>query len=113
MANIVYIKGVRMRFRNILATTIQIAKDILDVPLDVTDLGEHTKSVQRCAEKIKTYSDKVEIQSEKLANALGKDDGGQTEKNVTDDCEICAGLYLDLKRCLKKFEVTQKRYETT
>lgn len=43
MANIVYIKGVRMRFRNILATTIQIAKDILDVPLDVTDLGEHTK----------------------------------------------------------------------
>ena len=101
MANLTYIKGVRTRYRNVLETEIQSAKDLIKSGLYIEDLENQISKVTKCLETIKSYSDKVELQSEKLASALGEDDDEFTVTIVNDDCQLCSDamdMYVNLKQ---------------
>ncbi|XP_053389852.1 uncharacterized protein LOC123530907 [Mercenaria mercenaria] len=100
MANLTYLKGVRTRYRNVLDSSIEEGRNLLK--------GE----IEECVEKIKSYNDKVESQSEKLAVALGETDNEQTESIVNDDCELCSDaieVYLDLKEYKGKLESARQK----
>ena len=99
MANLTYIKGVRTRYRNVLEIEIQSANDLIKSGKHTEDLENQVSNVTKCLEKIKSYSDKVEMQSEKLASAIGESDDEFTETIVNDDCKLYSDAmerYVDL-----------------
>ena len=65
-----YLKGIRTRYRNFLEKEIAIASDILRYDPDQIDVERVLIEITKCVEKIKMYSEKVEIQTEKLSCAL-------------------------------------------
>lgn len=100
MAGLAYLKGVRTRFRNTLESEIRIAKGLLTSVYDERNLNEIKVNITKCLEKLKTYSGKVEFQSEKLSAAMGEEDLAEIEKVVDEDC-LCSNatdIYLELKQ---------------
>jgi lipid II:glycine glycyltransferase (peptidoglycan interpeptide bridge formation enzyme) len=102
MANVVYLKGVRTRYKNILYTSLDEAKILFDSNILEIDLEEQIANVVKCIEKINTYINKVEMQSEKLASVLNPEKDKETDKLVKDGCELCYAameIFLNLKAC--------------
>ena len=68
MATTTYIKGVRTRYRTYLSNEIDVARMFLqNSDSDIGDMDETIVKTSKCLEKLKTYTEKLEIQSEKLA----------------------------------------------
>ena len=89
MSNVPYLKGVRTRFVNILKKEITVALELLatdEYPVDETELILKIKS---CVERLQLYSDKVENQTEKLADAIGDSDTDYIEQLVTENETVC------------------------
>ncbi|VDI73293.1 Hypothetical predicted protein [Mytilus galloprovincialis] len=98
MSNVRFLKGVRTRYRNSIQTEILNGKQILSSEVDKIDEQRFVLEATKCADKLKMYSEKLEIQSGKLASAL-KDEGEVIDDIVGEDCELCSNVmdcYLDL-----------------
>ena len=66
-SNLPYLKGVRTRYVNTLTKKTDIAKDILACDTKLVDETELTLSINRCVERLQLNCDKVENQTDKLA----------------------------------------------
>ncbi|VDI16700.1 Hypothetical predicted protein [Mytilus galloprovincialis] len=98
MSNVRFLKGVRTRYRNSIQTEILNGKQILSSEVDKIDEQRFVLEATKCADKLKMYSEKLEIQSGKLASAL-EDEGEFIDDIVGEDCELCSNVmdcYLDL-----------------
>ncbi|CAG2208913.1 unnamed protein product [Mytilus edulis] len=98
MSNVRFLKGVRTRYRNSIQTEILNGKQILSSEVDKLDEQRFVLEATKCADKLKMYSEKLEIQSGKLASAL-EDEGEVIDDIVGEDCELCSSVmdcYLDL-----------------
>ena len=114
MAGLAYLKGVRTRFRNTLESEIRMAKDLLTSDCDERNLNEIKVNITKCLEKLKTYSGKVEFQTEKLSAAMGEEDLTEIEKIVDEDCLLCSNatdIYLELKQFKENIVLVKEKAE--
>ncbi|XP_071136486.1 uncharacterized protein [Mytilus edulis] len=98
MSNVRFLKGVRTRYRNSIQTEILNGKQILSSEVDKIDEQRFVLEATKCADKLKMYSEKLEIQSGKLASAL-EEEGEFIDDIVGEDCELCSNVmdcHLDL-----------------
>ncbi|CAG2209870.1 unnamed protein product [Mytilus edulis] len=113
MSNVRFLKGVRTRYRNSIQTEILNGKQILSSEVDKLDEQRFVLEATKCADKLKMYSEKLEIQSGKLASAL--EDEGEVINNIDEHCELCSSVmdcYLDLiqfkERHIRSLEVLKQ-----
>ncbi|CAC5415552.1 unnamed protein product [Mytilus coruscus] len=98
MSNVRFLKGVRTRYKNSIQTEIQNEKKILLSEVNKPDEQSFVLEATKCADKLKMYVEKLEIQSGKLASAL-EDEGEAIDNIVDEDCKLCSmamDCYLDL-----------------
>ena len=88
-SNFSYLKGVRTRYIYILEKEIQCGSDILASDLELIDKTILILSVNKCVERLQLYCDKVENQTDKLAEAIGNKDTDLSEQLVTENASIC------------------------
>ena len=84
-----YLKGVRTRYINILAKETQIWLDILASDLEFEDETELTLKINKCTERLQLYCEKVETQTDKLAEAIDSSDTELTQQLITENESIC------------------------
>jgi len=72
MSELSYIKGVRTRYRNLLSSEVDVAKDLLKS--DYSQNESIVLQVDKCIERLFTYSEKLETQGHTLAKAIGDSD---------------------------------------
>ena len=89
MSNVPYLKGVRTRYVSILKKETAIALDLLAAAEYTVDKTELILKLYYCVEWLQLYSDKVENQSEKLADAIGGSDTEYTNILVTENETVC------------------------
>ena len=99
MSNVPYLKGVRTRFVNILKKQTTVALELLIIDEYLVDETELILKIKSCVERLQLYSDKVENQTEKLADAIGDSDTDFTEQLET----VCDKAIECISR-LKQFE---------
>ena len=87
--NLSYLKGVRTRYITILQKEMQCDLDILASDLELIDDTELILSVNKCVERLQLYCDKVETQTDKLAEAIGNKDADLSEQLVSENTSIC------------------------
>ena len=96
--NVSYIKGVRTRYVNILKKETKLGED-----LGLSDENDIIVKCNSCIERLQLYCDKVEIQTEKLAEAIGDSDKDLTEQLVSENASICDKA-IDCVTNLKQFK---------
>jgi len=88
MAGLPYLKGVRTKYTNILHKAMDSGKAFLTENLHNVDTKLFHADIVNCIEKIKTYSEKLQNQSEKLALAIGDTDKDFTAEIIEEDSDI-------------------------
>ena len=114
MSNVPYLKGVRTRFVNILKKETTVALELLATDVYLVDETELILKIKSCVDRLQLYSDKVENQTEKLADAIGDSDTDFTEQLVTENETVCDKAVECISR-LKQFEeiISVKKLEKT
>lgn len=102
-SNVPYLKGVRTRYVNILKKETKVGCDLLAIDTELVDETELILKVNNCVERLQLYSDKVEYQTEKLADAVGDSDTELTNLLVTENETVCDKAIECILR-LKQFE---------
>ena len=103
MSNVPYLKGVRTRYVNILKKKITIALDLLAAAEYTVVETELILKLNNCVERLQLYSNKVENQSEKLADAIRGSDTEYTNILVTENEAVCDPAIECISR-LQQFE---------
>lgn len=101
MANVSHLKGIRTRYRNILEKRIAECKGILSSDLEGCELEKHFATTNKCVSGLQVYNDKLEQQSEKLANALDSGEAVVIEQIIEEDGVLCANAmesYIELQQ---------------
>ena len=109
-SNLPYLKGVRTRYINILKKETKCALEILSYDVVLFDETELILKINNCVEKLQFYCDKVENQTDKLAEAIGDSDKELSEQLVTENESICdkaIECVLNLKQM--KDEISQNK----
>ena len=109
-SNLPYLKGVRTRYVNTLSKEIDNAKDILVCDTKLVDETELILSINRCVERLQLYCDKVETQTDKLADALGVKDEELTKHLINENevvCDSAMDCVLNLKQFKEGFAITK------
>ena len=88
-SNLPYLKGVRTRYVNILKKETHIGLEILASDVKLFDETELTLKINNCIDRLQIYCDKVENQTDKLAEALGDKETEFSEQLVTENGTIC------------------------
>ena len=88
-SNVPYLKGVRTRYVNILKKETKGGWDLLAIDTELFDEAELILKVNNCVERLQLYGDKVEFQTEKLADAVGDSDTELTNLLVTENETVC------------------------
>lgn len=88
-SNIPYLKGVRTRYVNILKRETNVALDLLSIDTRLIDETELILKINNCVERLQLYCDKVENQTEKLAEAVGDKDTDLTDLLVSENESVC------------------------
>ena len=89
-SNVSYLKGVRTRFINILKKQTQIGLDLLASAKEpITSEAELSLKIGSCIERLQLYCDKVENQTEKLAEAIDSKDTELTNQLVMENEAVC------------------------
>ena len=111
MSNVPYLKDVRTRFVKKETT---VALELLAIDEYLVDETELILKIKSCVERLQLYSDKVENQTEKLADAIGDSDTDFTKQLVTETETVCDKAIECLSR-LKQFEeiISVKKVEKT
>ena len=111
-SNLPYLKGVRTRYVNTLTKKTDIAKDILACDTKLVDETELTLSINRCVERLQLYCDKVENQTDKLAETLGMKDEELTQHLINENevvCNSAMDCVLNLKQFKEGFAITKAK----
>ena len=93
MASITSLKAVRTRYRNTLDKELHAASDLLK--RDTTDT-DSISMLNNSMDILRTYIDKLEIQSGKLSDAVSESDTTFFEEVVNEDC----ALIEEAERCI-------------
>lgn len=96
-----YLKGVRTRYRNCLQVEIKSGLSILQTEVPLPEHQQYVFKSSKCVEKLKLYVNKLEVQSSKVADALGEEETEEIEKVVEEDCQLCSAAtdcYLELEQ---------------
>ena len=109
-SNLAYLKGVRTRYVNILKKETHIGLGILASDVKLFDETELTLKINYCIIRLQINCDKVEIKTDKLAEAIGDKEKEFSEQLVTENgiiCDRAIECALNLKRmndeiCLTK-----------
>ena len=112
VSNLSYLKGVRTRYINILQKEMQCGLDILASDLELIDDTELILSVNKCVERLQLYCDKVENQTDKLAEAIGNKDADLSEQLVSENASICDKAMecaLNLKQLKDEFNLSKTK----
>ena len=103
-SNVSYLKGVRTRYINILKKQTQIGLDLLEKAKGpLTSEAELNIKIGSCIERLQLYCDRVESQTEKLADAIGSKDTELTDQLVAEN-ELVCDKALDCVLNLKEFK---------
>ena len=107
MANLPYLKGVRTRYLNALGKEIKKGNQLLDTDIHMVGTKDLLFDLNDCKERINLFTEKLQSQSDKLAESLGDSDVDFSEKIVDDDAVICErALYVcsDIKKLEDKIQ---------
>ena len=107
MANLPYLKGVRTRYLNALGKEIKKGNQLLDTDIHMVETKDLLFDLNDCKERINLFTEKLQSQSDKLAESLDDSDVDFTEKIVDDDAVICErALYVcsDIKKLEDKIQ---------
>lgn len=105
-----YLKGVRTRYVNILTKETQIGLDILASDIELIDETELTLKINKCIERLQSYCEKVENQTDKLAEAIGDSDTELTQQLITENESVCdkaMDCVLNLKQSKEEISLTK------
>jgi len=89
MSSVKYIKGVRTRHRNSLEREITCCKEILASQTEEVNKEQEIVKSTKCIKLLKSYCEKVEIQSEKYISSL-QDSDDDVEQILDEDYSLCA-----------------------
>ena len=109
-SDIPYLKGVRTRYINIVKKETSVGSDILALDPEIEEEKEVIPKIDNCIEKIQVYSEKVECQTEKLAEAIGDSDSVLTAKLIDENEDVCdraMECVLQLKQFKEKLKLTK------
>lgn len=84
-----YLKGVRTRYVNILKKETKVGLDLLGIDTGLIDETELILKINSCVERLQLYCDKVENQTERLAEAIADTDTELTNLLVTENESVC------------------------
>ena len=84
-----YLKGVRTRYVNTLQKETKLGQDLIPISGDVSDETEFMIRCNSSIERLQLYHEKVENQTEKLAEALGDSDEELIKQIVSENEVIC------------------------
>ena len=107
--NIPYVKGVRTRYINILKKETLIGSDILALDPELEEEKGLIPKISNCIKKLQVYSEKVESQTEKLAEAIGDKDTELTAQLILENEEVCDGAM----ECILKLEQFKEEFMLT
>lgn len=120
MGSVTHVKGVRTRFRNVLEKNVQIGKELLNTSVENYDIESQVSQINMCIQTIQIYSDKLEVQSEKLANVLEESDSEFLNEMTDNDCMLCTAAIECLiqlqqykEELLARKEQTKMKHEET
>lgn len=100
-----YLKGVRTRYINILKKETTVASHILACDPDSEDEREFIPKINKCIDRLQIYCEKVENQTDKLAEAIGESDKELISQLVVENEEMCDGA-MEYILNLKQFKET-------
>ena len=109
-SNIPYLKGVRTRYINIVKKETSVGSDILALDPEIEEEKEVIPKIDNCIEKLQVYSEKVECQTEKLAEAIGDSDSVLTAQLIDENEDVCdraMECVLQLKQFKEKLKLTK------
>lgn len=114
-SNTSYIKGVRTRYINILKKETKIAQELLASPGLLTDETEVIIKCNSCIKRLQIYCDKVEMQTDKLAEAIGDSDDALTSQLVDENqslCDTALECIMNLKEFKDTVSITKEKKAT-
>ena len=89
-ANVPYLKGVRTRFLNSLNQEVLHGLTLLQSNMEQIDIEQCSKKINKCVEKIQTYCDKLENQTDWLADAIGEKEVELTQSLIEENKNVIA-----------------------
>jgi hypothetical protein len=101
MANLSYLKGVGTRFRGILQKEVELSVSVLQSEVLPSEEQEYILRTSKCIDRLKLYLNKLEIQSGKVAEAMGDDKQEEIDAIVEEDCHLhseATDRYLELEQ---------------
>ena len=105
-----YLTGVRTRYVNILRMETQIGQELLGSSGDVSDETELIVKCNSCIDRLQLYCEKVENQTEKLAEAVGDSNPELINQLVSENESVCdraMECVMNLKQLKDKISVTK------
>ncbi|XP_060565357.1 uncharacterized protein LOC132724504 [Ruditapes philippinarum] len=88
MPTVASLKGVRTKYRKVVITELQKANDLLKSEVSAVSEIEFLKDVQKCKSLLKSYSEKLMSQMDKLSERLTKSDSEYLQQIVDEDCNL-------------------------
>ena len=88
MASVSVLKGARTRYRNTLEKELQKARDIMKIDVSTVDREEFFKDIHKSKCLLKSYSEKLIVQMEKLTNSLDDSESDYITNVLDEDCEM-------------------------
>ncbi|XP_060588499.1 uncharacterized protein LOC132743919 [Ruditapes philippinarum] len=109
MASVTSLKGVRTRYRNTLGKELQKANELLNEEVSEIDPYICVKEIHKSKCLLKTYSEKLTVQMEKLINAIGDNDKEFVQSVLDEDCD----LNYEAENCLVELEQLKEKIESS
>ena len=88
MAAVASLKAVRTKNRHVVETELQKAKEYLINDDSAESKSELFKDVQKCKSLLKSYSEKLMSQVDKLSERLSESDSEYLQKILDEDCNL-------------------------
>ena len=107
--NIPYLKGVRTRYINILKKETLVGSDILALDPELEEEKDLIPKISNCIKKLQVFSEKVESQTEKFAEAIGDKDTELTAQLIFENEDVCDRAM----ECILKLEQFKEEFTLT
>ena len=98
-----YLKGIRTRYVNTLQKETKLGQDLIPISGDVSDEIEFMIRCNSSIERLQLYHEKVENQTEKLAEALGNSEK-ELNKQIVSENEVICDQAMECVTHLKMFK---------
>ncbi|KAH3790711.1 hypothetical protein DPMN_168918 [Dreissena polymorpha] len=117
MASLPYVKGVRTRYRNT-TEKINYSAEIISSDLDESDIESLISNSEKCIKMLKMYSDRLELQSKKLACAIAEaqpENSKELEQVADEDMKLfseASDSVMELDEFVEKMIILKKKSVT-